>query len=131
MTNTLKYQLAAFSIVALAAVFVLYFTTPKQASGNVLSYAVPRVATSSPSSAGPGSGVQQLVATSSNCVNRVISTGAQGVMLSFNGLVPTGSYGHWQGASTTVSYENGDFGCGAINVYAAASTSLNVTVLNQ
>ena len=66
-----------------------------------------------------------IVATSTNCAARVISTGQSAVLLTFSDpYVPTTLLGHWQAASTTETYDGGQFGCGnirAINVNAAAS----------
>lgn len=119
----------AFSVICLVAAMYIY--TTRSTSAATMAYAVPKVATSSLASTGPGTNVQQLVATSSNCVSRVISTMNVPVMLTFGGSIPNGAYGHWQGASTTVAYDNGSFGCGAINAFSYSSTSVVVSALNQ
>ena len=60
----------------------------------------------------------------STCAARIITTSAQPIMLTFSdvqGSVPTGSFGTIQSASTTVVYDSGQFGCGAIKGYSFAS----------
>ena len=60
----------------------------------------------------------------STCAARIITTSANPIMLTFSdvqGSVPTGAFGTIQSASTTVVYDSGQFGCGAIKGYSFAS----------
>lgn len=69
-------------------------------------------------------------ATTTNCVSRTIST-VQPIMLTFsdiNGATPTAVLGNIQGASTTVSYDAGLYGCGLFKGISASGASGNVTV---
>lgn len=68
--------------------------------------------------------------TTGSCSARVISTGASAIKLTFTdnkGQRPTGIYGHVQIASTTVAYDSGLFGCGAVYGYSYAAQALDLT----
>lgn len=70
-----------------------------------------------------------VVFATSSCVSRIISTQASGIMIGFTdkqGFVPSGTQGFWQPASTTVSYDASQFGCGAVRIYSG--TTQNITV---
>jgi hypothetical protein len=48
-------------------------------------------------------------------------------MLTFNdyaGQTPTGAFGHLQAASTTVVYDSGLYGCGAVKIYGFDANSV-------
>lgn len=47
-----------------------------------------------------------------NCGSRIIGTGSTTIMISFGSSTPSNARGFWQGASSTVSYDAGLFGCG-------------------
>lgn len=71
---------------------------------------------------------QTLVATST-CTARTISTSASAVMLTFSdyaGQAPTGSFGILQPASTTVTYDSGQYGCGLVKGFSFASQLITV-----
>lgn len=73
---------------------------------------------------------QQLVFATSTCGSRIVSTGASAVMIGFSdrqGFLPTGVVGHLQGASTTVAYDAGLYGCGAMRIYSYASQLVTVS----
>ena len=74
-----------------------------------------------------------LFAETSNCAARVVSTVAKPIMLSF-GSSPTAAVsdatttvsairGHLQSASTTVTYDAGQYGCGYVGVYGHDASS--------
>lgn len=71
------------------------------------------------------------------CAARVISTVNQPIMLSFSTSTsaalrnkPNGSYGLIQGASTTVNYDSGTFGCSEVTAHGAdASTTITTLEL--
>lgn len=71
----------------------------------------------------------RLFATSTACASRIISTaGGGGILLTFaDDDIPTSSYGHWQGASTTVAYDSGLYGCGAVRGYSSVSQTITLT----
>lgn len=74
------------------------------------------------------------IAATSTCAARIISTTQQGIMLTmsdFSGQTPTQTFGLWQAASTTVSYDSGQYGCGLIKAIAnGANTNITVVVTN-
>lgn len=72
-----------------------------------------------------------LVVASSTCAARIISTtGTSGIMISFadtSAGAPNGLYGHYQAASSTVAYNSGLYGCGAVRIYSYATQSISVS----
>ncbi len=72
----------------------------------------------------------RLLVATSTCDARIITSRAQPLMLTFsdyNGATPTAQFGHLQSASTTVVYDSGQYGCGAVKVYAYGTDSITVT----
>lgn len=70
-----------------------------------------------------------LVFATSTCGARIISTTASPIMITFSdnqGSVPTGTFGMLQAASTTVNYDNGQYGCAAVRVYSFVSGPITV-----
>lgn len=73
--------------------------------------------------------------TDGSCKSRVIGTKATPIVILFgdptNGNLSSttlnGTTGFVQGASTTVAYESGIYGCGKWTGYAAASTTITVS----
>lgn len=132
MTTSNKVLLG---IIALLAISIGSVTFLKPATvptvGSTIAYAVPKIASSSLVVVGPAN-VQTIAPVASNCVDRVIATVGTAIQVSFSSAVPpTATAGHVQGASTSVSYNNGDYGCGAITGYAAASTTITVSTFTQ
>ena len=85
-------------------------------------------------SVGPGVNGTVLTHTSANCTSRIISTGANAIMMKFssstvsNGVATaspkvSGNFGHLQLASTTVAYDGGIYGCGGIAAYGFDASS--------
>ena len=76
--------------------------------------------------------VQTLFATStSGCSSRIITTQAGYLELVLSdrfGAVPNGSYGVYQAASTTVAYDRGLYGCGAVK--ALSNVTQQVTLVD-
>lgn len=73
-----------------------------------------------------------LLFATSTCSARVITTREAPISLGFNGALgqtPTAIAGHMQLASTTVVYDSGQYGCGAVRVISAtgAATTVHVT----
>ena len=73
-----------------------------------------------------------VAATTTACSARIVSTTvAGGVMIGFAelpyGLVPSATQGHWQAASTTVAYDSGLYGCGAMRIYSGSPQAITVT----
>lgn len=79
-----------------------------------------------------GAGTVSLIAASSSCGGggRVVTTESSAIMLTFGdgpGLQPTGTYGHLQNASTTVSYSANIYGCGAFRAYSFAASPITIS----
>lgn len=79
---------------------------------------------------------QQLVFATSSCTARTISTtNTDGIRISFSdgmtgmlqGFQPTGSQGFWQAASTTVTYDATQYGCGALRVFSGTPQTITVS----
>lgn len=128
MTLT-KYALSlAFCVLAVVVLFVLnMFFQPHQTYASAPSGLQATVATTSSPAV---TSTAALVFATSTCAARVISTtGASGIMIGFSdaqGFVPTGSIGHWQAASTTIAYDSGQYGCGAVRIYSGINQTLTV-----
>lgn len=72
----------------------------------------------------------RLLFATSSCSARTISTRAEPLMLGFGefvGFVPSAITGVYQAASTTVTYDSGQYGCGAVRVI---SGTVNSSVVN-
>jgi hypothetical protein len=70
-----------------------------------------------------------LFATSS-CSARIITTAADPIMLTFSDYAaqtPSATYGHFQGASTTVAYDSGLYGCGLVKAYSFNGQDITLT----
>jgi hypothetical protein len=127
MTNA--HQLALVVAVVFAIIACITLTNIQRAAAVTMSFAVPRVATSSTMQVGPQQ-VKTIFPTDSTCVNRIVGSASSPLMLAFGATTtvnPTGSTGFTQAASTTVSYPNGDFGCQPIYAYAYSSTTITLT----
>jgi len=64
-----------------------------------------------------------------NCAARVITTASSSVQISFSdkqSLVPGATAGHIQGASTTVAYDSGIYGCDAVRIYSWTAQKITI-----
>lgn len=85
------------------------------------------IATTSPAAV---STTASTIFATSTCAARIISTTASPVMLTFSenqSVVPTALFGVLQAASTTVAYDSGQYGCGAVQVYAFVAGNITVS----
>lgn len=127
--NNLVYQstiLFLGLVLAFGVAFIIETHTP-QATASAFPGGQANVATSTAYSA-PASAI--VVAATSSCAARVITTEGSAIMLTFSDLVggsPTGSVGHWQAASTTVAYDGGQYGCGLVKAFSYTAQTLTVT----
>jgi len=74
---------------------------------------------------------QTVLFATSTCAARVVTTRAQPIMLTFSdvqGKVPTAVSGHLQLASTTVTYDSGQYGCGTFRVISATPSTDTISV---
>lgn len=69
------------------------------------------------------------VLATSTCQARIITVpGTSAIMMTFNDkYTPTGSFGITQAASTTVAYNSGIYGCGALKIFSFAAQNITVT----
>lgn len=127
MTNTLKLLTGgALASFILLVGFVMLGDTFK-ASAEAPSGLPATVATSSSPTVGT---TASLIFATSTCAARTITTVASPVMLTFSdnqGRVPTAISGHLQAASTTVTYDSGQFGCDAVRAYGFVSSAITIT----
>jgi hypothetical protein len=85
------------------------------------------VATTSAPTVGAAS---TLIIATSTCNSRIISTSGSAINLSFSdnqGFTPTAVAGFTQQASTTVAYDSGQYGCGAVRAYSFTSSVVTVS----
>ena len=75
---------------------------------------------------------ESIIATSTNCSARIISTGQDGDLhLTFrDGDTPTATAGVLQTASTTAIYENDVFGCGMIRAFSSEIDTISIMNIN-
>ena|SRR3990167_3975518 len=82
-------------------------------------------ASSSPIAVAAGT-VTTPVATSTTCAARVVATASTTIMVQVGGDGPTASAGYFQAASTTVIYDGGIYGCGALKVFPFSTGAITV-----
>lgn len=124
LTQSLLYVSGAVLFLALA---VILTGNPFYVKASDATVIPATVATSSNPTVGT-TGV--LVFATSTCSARIVTTYASPVMITFSdriGQVPTGTYGHLQAASTTVAYDGGLYGCGAMKMYGFVSSAITVS----
>lgn len=123
----MKNTIALASIVlALFAIALFVFNSPYPVSASAPSGLQASIATTSNPTV---TSTAVLVFATSSCAARTISTSASPIMITFSdnqGKVPTGSFGTLQAASTTVTYDSGQFGCGAVKIYSFTSQVITV-----
>ncbi len=124
-----KIAAAILSAALLVAGWFMHGSAPKL--GSALSGAQATVSTSSVSTFAAG-GVNVLVATST-CSSITITTQGGYLELTFSdyaGQTPGATFGIYQAASTSVTYDGGLFGCGLIKAYSSAAQVVTVLRTN-
>lgn len=117
---------------AILSLLVLFALRNDHALGSAPSGLPATVATSTEDQAVTAATAELLFATSTGCTNRLIGTDNSAIKLTFSdkeGARPTGEIGFPQAASTTVAYDSGLYGCGAIWVYSYGTQGLTITEL--
>jgi len=138
MKIALPLTALALAIVLLAG--VLLFKPINQALGEAFTGTSAYLQIATTTVVGPQDAAFDTVFTQNDsCKSRVISTtGASAIMLNFgdpgtdrlnnvSSTTVSGSVGHWQGASTTVVYDSGLFGCGRVSAYSYATQTITVS----
>ncbi len=139
MTTTQKATLVFFALLLTIFVTFLFMLKTQEASASAYPGLHATVATSSNLTVGPSevynSKIGSYMGTSTSaeglsvCADRIVSTTNQPIMLQVSSAASTslnGSNGIWQGASTTVAYDGGLYGCGYWSFYSYASTTITV-----
>ena len=130
--NTQRFVLPTSLVLAvllLVSVFVTYRTPV--ANGAQYPGLAARIATTSNPTVTNSSTLVFATTTSVQCSSRTITTYASPIMITFADVAgnggPTGTFGHLQPASTTVTYDSGLVGCGALRIYSFTSQAITVS----
>ncbi len=124
-----KIAAAILSASLLIAGWLMHGTAPR--FGQAQSGSQASVATTSVSTFAVG-GINTLVATST-CSSITVTTQGGYLELTFSdyaGQSPSPTFGIYQAASTTVSYDGGLVGCGLVKAYSSAAQTITVLRTN-
>ena len=135
MTKSLALPLTLLALGILVLAGVLLFKPINNALGGAFTGSASYLQVATTTTVGPSAARITVFAakTDGSCKARVITTNYGGIFLSFGDTTGFGSttitngVGHWQAASTTVTYDGELFGCGLVTGYATASTSITVS----
>lgn len=122
-----KYLIAGAVFMVIVGVFSIMtqvFTAQASAPAGLPA----TVATSSNPSV--GTTAVTLAATSTGCAARIVTSRNSPLMLTFSdfkGDTPTATAGHLQLASTTIAYDSGIYGCGAVKAFGYVADTITVT----
>lgn len=131
--KTLLVSVLAIIVSALSLIIV--FSSKEQQLKGAPTGLYSTLAVATTTAVGPQQ-VKTIFSSNTQCTSRVVGTAGQAVMLTFgdpvNGDVSsttlTSMVGHWQGASTTVSYDAEIYGCGRWSAFGvAASTTITTS----
>lgn len=124
--NAEGYVALALLVASAVLVFSFSYFGRADAAGGFLPATM---ASSSAVTVGTSPSTPVFATSSPNCSARIIGTASSSIMVTFtdkNGDVPNIAKGFWQGASTTVAYDSGLFGCGAVKVFSVSSQQIMV-----
>ncbi len=130
MTNTFKTSLFGAALLMIFSVIYLMGSYVPHAFSSAPSGLQATVATTSRPTV---SATANLIMASSSCSARVISTATSSIMIGFSdnqGFVPSAMQGFFQAASTTVSYDSGQYGCGALRIFSFQTQAITVLESN-
>lgn len=132
MTKANKISFVAIIGLILASLLFLLssvLTGTKNAGASAPSGLFATIATSSQLTVGTTAGLAFATSTA-GCSSRIVSTTGKAVMMTlsqYKGETPSATIGFLQGASTTVAYDAGLYGCGRMDIYGFDSnTTVNV-----
>lgn len=106
-----------------AAVFIAF--QAQQSFGESFTGTATNVVSATSTAVGPDT-VVTLFSVNALCDNRIVTTKDEAIRLSFrtiDGFAATNVVGHLQAASTTVAYDSGLYGCGAMTAIGLAASS--------
>lgn len=127
MTIT-KTQYALIIATAVLAAMYLFTGSISQVKAEALSGLSGTVATTTNITV--GTTVGGLAIATSTCSARIVSTSGSAVMMTMSDYAnqtPTGSFGVIQAASTTVAYDGGLYGCGAVKIFSFTTQLVTVS----
>ena len=136
MTDTRFIRIAGVALMGAVILFTIaLFLETRPTYASAPSGLNATVATTSPLTIGPTDALNvslfgATTTTNNGCAARIITTTATPIMLEFTisaSTTASGTVGHLQGASTTVAYDGGQYGCGLWTAYAFATTTITVT----
>lgn len=123
--NTNILFLGTLTILAIVAMTVWIGLSTNQVFGESFTGTATNVVSATSTSVGPDS-IITVFPANAQCDNRIVTTGAQGVRISFRtieGFTLTNALGHYQAASTTASYNSGLYGCGNMQILGLSASS--------
>ena len=121
-----KHVLTLFVTVCLFAFALLLGNSYSQIAGAAAPDGVSAIVATSTNPQLALNTVSVLAATSS-CMARIVSTASTTLMLTFGDQVPSATFGHWQGASTTVAYDASVYGCGTMKAFSFHNGLISIT----
>ena len=135
MTHTIDRAMWYVAAFLAAIALILWASQMEKAQGGAPSGLYSTISTTSQVTVGGTS--RTIMATSTNCASRIISTKASAIMLAFTDdniggasgvpFTPSAVIGHLQAASSTVVYDGALYGCNAIKAYGYIESDLTVS----
>lgn len=132
MTHTIDRAMWYVAAFLAAIALILWASQMEKAQGGAPSGLYSTISTTSQVTA--SSSARVIMATSTNCASRIITTKASAIMLAFTDdnqggvpFNPTAALGHLQAASTTVVYDGALYGCNAIKAFGYIESDLTVS----
>ncbi len=125
MTQRTYFPYVLFAAAVVAVLFLVSYSN-YTAHASAPSGLTAVIATTSQITVGATISGAPILATST-CTARIVSTGPRAVSLTMSdktGQVPSGIFGYYQAASTTVAYDSGLYGCGALRAFGAGADSV-------
>jgi hypothetical protein len=130
ISNFLNLTLGTLALSAAILVISLFFGGTTNVNASAPSGLPATVATSSAALVNTTASMLFATSTAGQCSARIVTTYASPIMLTFSdyiGQSPTGQFGHLQGASTTVAYDSGLYGCGLVKAYSFVSQTITIS----
>lgn len=132
MTKTLPIYVLSATIILCAIVFA-YSQTQSATGAGWLGFPS-HIQSATTTTVGPDQVVTLFEdQPNATCHSRVVTTTGSNIMISFDDVSGFGStslssvVGHIQNASTTVSYDSGEFGCGLMTAYGVSSSTITIS----
>lgn len=135
MTNNMKDKLFLGVVVLLLISCAFLFGRKKEVTIGSAPSGIPATVATTSSITMAALQVLPLVGTTtgSGCSSRIVTTQAGYLELTFSdyaGQSPSATFGVYQGASTTVAYDSGLYGCGLLKAYSSAAQVITVIRTN-